>query len=97
MVNVWRKLGDVHFKPLLNIIQNLGIRFIRDKCYGQSFCSKSSSPSNSMEIGVRIFWHVIVEDDVDSLDVHASSEEVCCHKDARLEILELLVPFQPLK
>jgi hypothetical protein len=40
-----------------------------------------------MEVGVRVFWHVVVEDDVDTFDVYASSEEVGGYEDSALEVL----------
>lgn len=54
----------------------------------------SSEVSHPVQIGVRIFWHVVVEDDVDSLDVHPSAKEVGCHQDPPLEVLELLIARQ---
>ena len=45
-----------------------------------------------MEVGVRVLGHVVVEDDVDPLDVHATAEQVSGHQDPLLEVLELLVP-----
>lgn len=44
-----------------------------------------------MKVGIRIFGHIVVEDDVDALDVHAASEKVRRHEDALLEVFELLV------
>ena len=29
-----------------------------------------------MEVSVGVFWHVVVEDDVHALDVHAAAEQV---------------------
>ena len=40
-----------------------------------------------MQVGVGIFWHVVVEYDVDSLDVHASSEQVGGNQYAAFEVL----------
>ena len=34
-----------------------------------------------MEVGVGVLGHVVVEDDVDALDVHAATEEVRRHQD----------------
>lgn len=48
-----------------------------------------------VEVGVGVLGHVVVEDDVDALDVHAPPEEVRRHQDPLLEVLELLVPGQP--
>ena len=48
-----------------------------------------------MQVSVGIFGHVVVEDDVDSLDVHPAPEQVGRHQDALLEIFELLIARQP--
>lgn len=47
-----------------------------------------------MKVGIRVLWHVIVEDDVDSLNVHTSAKQIGSHQDAPLEVLELLVAGQ---
>ena len=47
-----------------------------------------------MQVGVWVLWHVVVEDNVDSLNVHASAKQVGGHQDALLEVLELLVAGQ---
>ena len=49
-----------------------------------------------MQIGVGVFRHVIIEDDVHALDVHSASKQVGGHKDALLEVFELLVTPQTL-
>lgn len=45
-----------------------------------------------MEVRVRVLWHVVVENDVDPLDVHASAKQVGRDQDSLLEVFELLVP-----
>ena len=45
-----------------------------------------------MQVSVRVLRHVVVEDDVDTLDVHPAAEQVGGDQDPLLEILELLVP-----
>ena len=50
--------------------------------------------THSVKVCVGIFGHVIVEDNVDTLDVHATAEQVGGHKDSLLEVLELLVTAQ---
>ena len=49
-----------------------------------------------MEVGVGVLRHVVVEDDVDALNVHASAKQVGGHQDAPLEVLELLVAREPV-
>ena len=50
-----------------------------------------------MKIGVGVLWHVIVEDNVDSLDVHATTKEISCDQHALAEALERLILRQPRK
>lgn len=50
--------------------------------------------THSVQVGIRVLWHVIVEHDVDSLNVHASAKQISSHQDATLEVLELLVSGQ---
>ena len=38
--------------------------------------SESAGASDSVQVGVGVLGHVVVEHDVDSLDVHASAEQV---------------------
>lgn len=58
----------------------------------QSFVFLRSHP---VQIRVGIFWHVVVEDDVHTLNVHPSAKQVCGHQDPPLEVLELLIARQP--
>ena len=90
-INLIRQLGDVDLEPILNLVENLGVPLITHKGDGQPLGTESSSPSNPVEVGVSVLGHVVVEDDVDPLDVHATSEEICCNQDSFLEFLELLV------
>ena len=48
-----------------------------------------------MKVGVRALWHVIVDDDVHSLNVHSSSKQISGHHDTLVEALEGLVLGQP--
>ena len=54
--------------------------------------SKPASPGYPVKVGVGILRHVVVEHDVDTLNVHPSTEQVGCDQDTLLEILELLIP-----
>ncbi len=44
-----------------------------------------------MEVGVRVFRHVVVENNVDSLNIHASSKEICGNQHPLAETLESLI------
>ncbi len=56
--------------------------------------AESASPGNSVKVGIGILWHVIVENNVHTLNVHATSKQIGGDQDTLLEILELLVPAQ---
>lgn len=49
------------------------------------------SRTDSVEVCVRILWHIVVKDDVDSLDVHPSAKQVGCNQDPLVKVFELLV------
>ena len=49
-----------------------------------------------MKVGVSVLGHVVVEDNVDSLNVHTTAKQVGGDQDSLLEIFELLVSGQPL-
>lgn len=49
-----------------------------------------------MEVRVRGLGHVVVENDIDTLNVHSSSEEIGGHKDSLLEVLECLISREAL-
>lgn len=94
-VNLIWQLGHVDLEAVLHIVQSLSVSLVRHKGDSQAFGPKPTSTGNPVQIGVRIFWHVVVEDDIDPLDVHPSAKEVCGHQDAPLEVLELLIARQP--
>jgi len=59
-------------------------------------CTKSTRSCYSMQISVSVLRHVVVEDDVDPLNIHASPEQIRGDEDSLLEILELLVPGETI-
>lgn len=74
------QFSDVHIEPVLHLIEDLGVTFLRHKGYGQALCTKPAGPRHPMQVSVGVFGHVIVEDNVHSLYVHATAEQVCCHQ-----------------
>ena len=38
--------------------------------------TETSGSGDTMQVGVGVLGHVVVEDDVDTLDVHATTEQV---------------------
>lgn len=59
------------------------------------FRPEPACKAHSVQVGVGILGHVVVEDDVDALNVHPSAKQVGGHQDPPLEVLELLVPGKP--
>ena len=80
----------------MDVVEGFGVAFVRDESDGESFGAEAARPRHPMQVRVGILGHVVVEDDVDSLDVHAAAEQVGRHQDALLEILELLIAREAL-
>ena len=51
--------------------------------------------TDPVEVGIRALGHVVVDDNVDSLNVHASSKQIGGHHYPLVETLECLVLGQP--
>ena len=92
---VW-ELRDVHLEPVLDLVEDLGVALVRHEGDGETLGSKPASSGHPMKVGIRVLGHVVVEHNVDSLNVHSSTEEVGGNQDPLLEILELLVPEEEI-
>lgn len=44
-----------------------------------------------MEIRVTIIWHIVIDDNIDSLDINSTAEYISGYHDTVFEILESLV------
>lgn len=51
----------------------------------------------AVKVAVAVLGHVVVEHNVDTLNIHTTTEEVSGNKDALLELLELLVAVETMK
>ena len=74
---------------LRNISQNSNI-LILDKINRHTFSSKSSGPTNSMDVVLTVAREVVVDDERDLLDVDASGPDVCRNQDSGSALTELL-------
>ena len=88
-----REFFNLNLKSLLCLVQHLLILFGADEGDGKTFGAKSSRASDSMQVGVRVVRHIIVEYDVDLLNVDTSAEDLGGDQDTVLEGLESLVDF----
>lgn len=49
-----------------------------------------------MQVRIRIFGHIVVEDDVDAFNIHSAAEEISGNEKTLVEVFEGLVTFQTL-
>ena len=84
---------NLNLKSLLCLVQNLLVLFRADESDGETLSSKSSRSPNSVEVGVRVFGHVVIKHDIDLLNVDSSTEDLGGHQDTVFESLESLVDF----
>ena len=68
----------------------------------ETSCASGARRAHSVQVCVSTIamslislWHVVVDDDVDTLNVNASPNQISGHQDALLALLECLVHLQP--
>lgn len=79
------ELGDVDVEPVLDVVQGFCVVFIRNEGNGEAFGTETTGTSNAMQVGIGIFRHVVIEYDIDTFNVHSTSEKICGDKDTLLE------------
>jgi hypothetical protein len=89
-----RQSTNRNFEPILNLLQDLVVFVVTTETDSQTFGTESTGSSNSVQVGIRVFWHVVVENDVHSLDIDTSSEEIGGDQDSSLEVFEQRVSFE---
>merc|ERR1719310_1329745 len=82
---------NVHLETLLHLLEHPLVILGADKADCKPLGSESACTSDSVQVTVAIVWHIVVDDDVDTLDVDPTPKEVSAHHDALLELFELLV------
>jgi hypothetical protein len=80
-----------HLEPLLDRLQDRLVFRAAHKRDAETLGAESTCTTDTMEVGIRLVWHVVVDGHVDALDVNATTENVSGDADARLELFELLV------
>ena len=90
-VNGGWHLFNLHLESLLNLFKDLVVFWAAHEADSQTLGSESSGSAHSVQVGVRVLWHVKVEDYVDLLDVNTSSEDVSGDHDSVLEGFEVIV------
>lgn len=77
----------------MNGLQGIFVGLFGHEGDRQAFGTETASSAHSVEISVVILRHVVVNDDVDTFNIDASTQDVSGHHDAELEVLEFLVVF----
>lgn len=87
------ELRERDLKTLLNRLQNSLVFGAANEGDTETLGSETTSTTDTVEVGVSLVWHVVVDGDVDALNIDTTTEDVSGHTDTGLEILELLVAF----
>jgi len=88
------ELSDLDLESILDRLGGLGVLLVGDEGDGETLGTESTSSRNSVQVGVGVFGHIVVEHDVHSLDIHTTTEKVGGDKDTSLEIFEELVSLK---
>jgi len=78
----------------LNLLQDLVVLVVTTETDSQTFGTESTGSGNSVQVSIRVFWHVVVENDVHSFDIDTSSEEIGGDQDSSLKVFEQRVSFK---
>lgn len=86
-------LGKCDLEPFLNVLENLFILLAADKRNRQPLGTETTSTADTVQVGVRIRRHVVVNGKVDTFNIDTTSENIGSDTDTLVELLELLVTF----
>ena len=87
-VNGRGQLLDLALEALLDLVQDLTVLVVAHESDGQTLSTEATSSADSVQVGARLLWHVVVEHHIDLLNVDTSGEELSGHKNSELELLE---------
>merc|ERR1711935_642856 len=82
---------DVHLEAILHNLQHGFVLFCGHEAQSQPLGSKAASAADAVQVRVTIIWHVVVDDNVDTLNIDTTAEQVGADHDTLLKLLELLV------
>jgi len=87
---------DLNLESALDLFKDFGVIFGADETDGKTFGTESTGSCYSMEISIRVLWHIVVKNDVNSLNIDTSSKKIGGNQDSSLKVFELAVPLQSL-
>jgi hypothetical protein len=85
------ELRKLDLEALLDRLENSLIIWAADERDTETLGSETTGTTDTVEVGVGLIGHVVVDSDVDALDVDTTTEDVSGDTDTGLELLELLV------
>ena len=80
-------------EALLNRFENFAILVAADKRNAQTLCTKTTGTTDTVEIGVGISRQIVIDRKIDALDIDTTAENIGCHTDTLVELLELFIAF----
>jgi len=95
-VDLLGQRSDSHLEAILDRFLNLLVLIISNERNRQALGAETAGTRDTMEIGVGVFGHIVIEDNVDTLNIHATAEQVRSDQDAALEVLEELITLETL-
>lgn len=96
LVDARRQVLHLDLEAGLHVAENLLVFLAGDERDGKTLGAEPTGSANTMQILVALFRHIKVDDDVDLLDVDASTEQVCADHDSILALLEARVDLETL-
>lgn len=87
-VNGVGQLGHLYGESLLDLLHLLLILGARDERDSKTLGTEAASTTHSVQVLVRHIREVIVDDDVHSLNIDTTTEQVSGHQDSLVELLE---------
>eukprot|EP00754_Rhynchopus_humris_P039664 Rhum_TRINITY_DN22786_c0_g1::Rhum_TRINITY_DN22786_c0_g1_i1::g.176016::m.176016 len=85
-------VGQLRLTRLLVLL----LQVVGQEADGQTLGAETSGTAHPVQVRVRGLRHVVLDDDVDTVNVDTTAEQVRGDADARLELLELLVRLDTL-
>ena len=87
-INLIRKFRNVHLEPTLHLIKHLLIGLTRNKRNSNPLRPKPARSSHTMQELIGIIREIIIDDNIDTLNVNTTSEQIGGYENPRIEILE---------
>lgn len=84
-------LRQSHFESLRNLFEYGFIFRTADEGDAETFGTKTSSTTNSVEIRIWVTRQIVVDCEINALDINTAPKDIRCNADPLIELLELFV------